>query len=87
MDNIKGRAFGAGGDSQLRVCCARLSSVRGSTHPCGSAAAGNEGLRRGVLQARRLMNSRASCTLTSLAERARLGILAERTRAGDMVLT
>jgi hypothetical protein len=51
--------------------------VRGSAHPGGLAAAANGGLRRGVLQARRLVDSRASCALTSetvlvLAKRARL---------------
>jgi hypothetical protein len=49
MGEIKGRVLGAGCGSPLRVCWARLSSVRGSVHPCGSAAAGNGGLRSGVL--------------------------------------
>jgi len=50
IGDIRGRAFGAGCASQLRMCWARLSSVRERTHPCGSAvaAAGNEGCAAGA---------------------------------------
>ena len=85
------RVLGARSGSQQRVCWAGLSSVRGSAHPCGSATAGDGGLRSGVLQARRLAGSRAPWALmfeadAVLAERARLGILLEGTRAGALVL-
>jgi hypothetical protein len=44
--------------NSYRVCWVGLSSVRGSAHPRGSSAAGNGGVRSGVLQARRVVGMR-----------------------------
>jgi hypothetical protein len=54
----KGEHLVLGVTRSYGVCLVGLSSVRGSAHPRGSSAAGNGGLRSGVLQARRLVDMR-----------------------------
>jgi hypothetical protein len=56
--------FGAGRDSQLRVCWVMFLSVRRSTHFRDLAAAGIGGLLSDMLQARRLVGGRVSWPLT-----------------------
>jgi hypothetical protein len=55
---LKGEHSVLGVTRSYGVCWVELSSVRSSAHPRGSSAAGNCGLRSGVLQARRLVDMR-----------------------------